>query len=53
MNNIKYTTQDTSALLKMIEQSKRAYFIGGYKTAQQSFSDIRNKIAARPETDVN
>ena len=37
-------TQDTFAFLKMIQESKSQYLNGEYKSARQSFNDIRNKI---------
>jgi hypothetical protein len=52
MKNKNKTIEDTFAMLKMIEQSKAAYSKGEYKIAQQAFSDIRIKNAARSKNDV-
>ena len=42
-------TQETLALLKMLAMSSKSKREGKFKTASQSFSDIRNKIDDLPQ----
>ena len=38
------SNRDADAILKMIAQSKAAYVSGKYKSAQNTFSDIRKNL---------